>query len=216
MSAPWRRWLAGAAALAGALAAVAGSPYRRAIDVDALARDVAHQDDHVSAVQLATWIRARRPGLRIVDLRSAAEFAAFHIPGAEHVPLERLVATSFAAGDTVVLYSEAGVHGGQAWVLLRALGHRDVYFLRDGLYEWLEDVMSPTLTADATPEARAAFAPIAELSRWFGGRPRTLAAATGARIGDPRGADATDERADTARAHAAHADGPSVPRRRTC
>jgi rhodanese-related sulfurtransferase len=183
--------LAGTAALAGALAPFAGSPYHRpargvdrsprlasggsgSIDVAELARVVADQEDHVSAVELASWIRARRPGLRVIDVRSASEFRAFHIPGAEHIPLEALPHARFAAGDTVVLYSEVGVHGAQAWVFLRALGHRQVFFLREGLHEWLDDVMSPTLAADAPPEAQAAFAAVAELSRWFGGTPRRL------------------------------------------
>ena len=144
------------------------------IDVAELARVVADQEDHVSAVELASWIRARRPGLRVIDVRSASEFRAFHLPGAEHVPLEALAHARFAADDTVVLYSEVGVHGAQAWVFLRALGHRRVFFLRDGLHEWLDDVMSPTLAADASPEARAEFAAVAELSRWFGGTPRRL------------------------------------------
>jgi rhodanese-related sulfurtransferase len=199
----WRRWLAGAATLAGALAPFAGSPYRRAvgltaadaargstarerlappagtratIDVAELARAVAEQEDHVSAVELAAWLRARRPGLRVIDVRTASEFAAYHIPGAEHVPLEQLATTPFAAGETVVLYSELGVHGGQAWVFLRALGHRRVVFLRNGLHEWLDDVMSPTIAADAPPAAQAAFDRVAELSRWFGGTPRRIAA----------------------------------------
>lgn len=206
MTRRWRRYLAGAAALAGALAPLAGSPYRRAgsdsaapprqlaavdarlahrpvlgsIDVAALVREVAGQDDHVSAVELARWIRDRRPGLRVVDVRTASEFAAFHIPTAEHVALEGLADARFGPDDTVVLYSEAGVHGGQAWVLLRALGHRRVYFLRGGLHEWLDDVMSPTLAADATPEAQAAFEPVAELSRAFGGTPRRLTATAAA------------------------------------
>jgi rhodanese-related sulfurtransferase len=182
----WRRWLAGAAALAGALAPLVGSPYRRAaagavpgamsgsIDVAELARVVADQEDHVSAVQLATWIRERRPRLRVIDVRSVPEFHAFHIPGAEHVPLEALATARFAADETIVLYSEAGAHGAQAWVFLRALGYRRVLFLRSGLHEWLDDVMSPTLAADAPPEAQAAFAQVAELSRWFGGTPRRL------------------------------------------
>jgi rhodanese-related sulfurtransferase len=178
----WRRWLAGSAALAGALAPFAGGPDRRpapapvpgAIDVAELARVVADQEDHISAVELATWIRAGRPGLRILDVRSADEFRAFHIPGAEHLALEELAHARFTADETIVLYSELGVHGGQAWVFLRALGHRRVRFLRGGLHEWLDDVMSPTLAADAPAEARAAFARVAELSRWFGGTPRTL------------------------------------------
>lgn len=145
----------------------------------------------MSAIQLAAWIRARRPHLRVIDVRTATEFHAFHIPGAEHVPLDRLAATAFAEGDTIVLYSEAGVHGAQAWVFLRALGHRRVYFLRNGLHEWLDDVMSPTIAADAPPVAQAAFARVAELSRWFGGSPRI----TGG------GVDVPDDAAAVARRH---------------
>jgi rhodanese-related sulfurtransferase len=181
----WRRWLAGSAAVAGALAPLAGSPYRRvveprtaasargAIDVAELARLVADQDDHVSAVELAAWIRAGKPRLRVVDVRSPSEFHAYHIPGAENVPIESLAAVPIPSNDTVVLYSEIGVHGAQAWVFLRALGHRRVFFLRNGLHEWLDDVMSPTIAEDAPAEAQAAFARVAELSRWFGGMPRT-------------------------------------------
>jgi len=186
----WRGWLAGAAALAGALAPVAGSPYRRAvrsIDVAELARIVADHEDHVSAIELAGWLRAGRPRLRVIDVRSAAEFAAYHIPGAEHVALDRLAATPFAADDTLVLYSELGVHAGQAWVFLRALGHHRVVFLRNGLHEWLDDVMSPTIAAGAPADDQAAFDRVAELSRWFGGTPRRLAgpATTTSAAGSP-------------------------------
>jgi rhodanese-related sulfurtransferase len=171
----WRRWLAGAAALAGALAAGVGKGQEQgSIDVAELARIVADQQDHVPAVELACWIRARRPGLRVIDVRSAAEFRIFHIPGAEHVALEALAGTRFAPDETVVLYSEAGIHGAQAWVFLRALGHRRVFFLRGGLREWLDDVMNPAIAADAPPDARAAFGELAELSRWFGGTPRSI------------------------------------------
>jgi rhodanese-related sulfurtransferase len=187
----WRRWLAGAATLAGALAPFAGSPYRgarsagaAAIDVAALARAVAAEEDHVSAVELAAWLRERRPGLRVVDVRTASEFAAYHIPGAEHVPLEQLASARFAADETIVLYSEVGVHGGQAWVFLRALGHHHVAFLRDGLHEWLDDVMSPTIAADAPAAAQAEFDRVAELSRWFGGTPRRLAAPAAGVVSD--------------------------------
>jgi rhodanese-related sulfurtransferase len=147
------------------------------IDVVRLVQAVTAQEDHVSAVELATWIRGRRAGLRVIDVRSAPEFAAFHVPGAEHVPLEDLATASFGPDETVVLYSETGVHGAQAWVFLRALGHRRVLFLRNGLHEWLDDVMSPTLAAGAPAELQAAFERVAELSRSFGGTPRRLTGA---------------------------------------
>jgi rhodanese-related sulfurtransferase len=162
--------------LAGALAPLVGSPFRgrrASVDVDQLAGLVDREEDHVAALELAAWIRARRPGLRILDVRSRAEYDAYHVPGAEHVPLAALPRTSFAPGDTIVVYSEAGVHGAQAWVFLRALGHHRVYFLRRGILEWLDEVMSPAPPPGAS-DAEAAR--IVELSRSFGGVPRPPAA----------------------------------------
>ena len=58
-------------------------------------------------------------------------------------------------------------------MFLKALGHTNVFFLRGGVYEWLGDVLSPGLPADATDSEREAFAKASELSRYFGGQPRT-------------------------------------------
>ena len=159
-----------ALALAG-LAPFVGSPYaaRHAmIDVPSLARTVAREEDHVTALELAQWIKDRRPGLRVVDVRSAEEYATYHVPRAEHLSLDSLVSAPFRRDETIVLYSEGGAHAAQAWVFLRALGYQKVFFLRGGLYEWLDQVMNPTL-ADTTPAARAAFAHAGVLSRYFGG-----------------------------------------------
>ena len=174
-----RRWftrgLAIAALTLGLLAPFAGSPYRAnhaAIDVAALARTVAREEDHVTALELAQWIKDRRSGLHVLDVRSAQEFDRYHLPRAERLALDSVAAVSFHADDTLVLYSEGGAHAAQAWVFLRALGYRNVYFLRGGLYEWLEQVMNPTL-ADTTAAGRDAFARAATLSRYFGGVPRS-------------------------------------------
>jgi rhodanese-related sulfurtransferase len=170
-----RRVLAFTAAALALLAAVAGSPYsanRGTIDVAVLARTIAREEEHVTALELAQWIRDRQPGLRVIDVRSASEFDAYHVPTAERVPLEEVVSTPFRGDETIVLYSEGGAHAAQAWVFLRALGHRRVFFLRGGLYEWLDDVINPTLPANATAERRSQFERAATLSRYFGGQPR--------------------------------------------
>lgn len=156
-----RRTLAIVAAAAGVLAAVSGSPYRAeraTVDVAHLAKAVAAEEDHVTALELAQWIRDRKAGLRIVDLRTAQSFAEYHLPRSERVPLEALLATPTRDADTLVLISDGGAHAAQAWVFLRALGHRRVYFLRGGIGEWLDDVMSPAQPSD--------------LTRYFGGMPR--------------------------------------------
>jgi rhodanese-related sulfurtransferase len=171
----------GVALVLGLAAAFAGTPDRTKnarVDVESLARAVEHEDDHVTAIELAEWIRERRPGLRVVDIRSSDEFDALHIPTAERIPLSDLSKTPFRRDETIVLYSEGGAHAGQGWVFLRALGYTQVYFLRGGLREWLDDVMSPVIAPTATDSARKAFERVSDLSRYFGGSPR-VGASTG-------------------------------------
>ena len=170
-----RRTFALTALTLGAAAPFAGSPFKSRegrIDVDALARLVGRGDDHIDAIELAGWIKERRPSLRVFDLRSQEQFDEAHIPTAERVPLEGLASVPLRPDETVVLYSEGGAHAGQAWVFLRALGHERVVFLRSGVYEWVEQVLNPTLATDATDAERRAFERASALSAYFGGSPK--------------------------------------------
>ena len=156
------RLIAGAGAVALAvIAAFVGSPDPRGgsdASMRALASEIEHETDHVTALELAQWIRQRKAGLRVLDVRTDSEFDAYHIPTAERVPLSSLAATRFESNETLVLYSEGGAHAAQGWVLLRTAGHRNVYFLRGGILDWLDDVMNPATTS--------------ELTRYFGATPR--------------------------------------------
>ncbi|MEA2239952.1 MAG: hypothetical protein QOC81_4676 [Thermoanaerobaculia bacterium] len=205
-----RKLLAWPALLLGALAAFAGSPFRAnhaTVDVERLAAAVAHEEDHVTAIELAEWIRGRKPALRVVDLRTAAEFETYHVPRSERIALESLASTPFRSTDTIVLISGGGTHASQAWVLLQALGHRQVFFLRGGLQEWIDDVMNPTILASAPPRAMAEFKRVGEISRYFGGVPRIVDKL------EPRPAD-TNESVD--RSESSTSDAAAAIRRRGC
>lgn len=168
------RWvLAVAAAVLGAGALVAGdaTPRTAPADVARLASDVESERDHVSALQLAEWIKAQKPGLRVIDVRSQADYDEYHIPTAERVALSALSSLRVRPSDTVVLYSDGGAHAAQGWVFLQLAGVHSAYFLRGGLLDWLEDVMNPTLPADASDSAKAEYARATELSKYFGGEP---------------------------------------------
>lgn len=210
--APRIRALAAAAALCGALAVFAGSPYRATratVDVQRLASAVAHEEDHVTAIELAEWIRARKTGLRIIDLRTDPEFETYHVPRAENIALESLATAPLHASDTIVLISGGGAHAAQAWVLLQALGYKQVYFLRGGLQEWIDDVMNPTILASAPPAAMAEFKRVGEISRYFGGVPRIVDKI------EPRPANA-EGAAESNRSAASTSDAAAAIRRRGC
>lgn len=154
--------LAGWAVMLGLLAAVAGSPEPRSgtrASLAMLASEIEHERDHVTALELAQWIREKRPGLRVIDVRPDSEYQLYHVPTAQRLPLARLATTSFRASETLVLYSEGGGHAAQGWVLLRTAGVRNVYFLRGGILEWMDNVMNPAASSD--------------LTRYFGGVARS-------------------------------------------
>ena len=182
-----RRVLAGIALALGVLAVFVGSPQPResaqgttptskldTASVKTLARQVEREEDHVTAIELATWIRERRPGLRVIDLRPPERFEEYHVPRAENLSLDSLVSQRFAPEETVVLYSQGGAHAAQGWVLLRALGHSRVHFVSGGLDEWMASVINPVLPEKMSPDD----ARVAELSRYFGGVPRRGTTAT--------------------------------------
>jgi 3-mercaptopyruvate sulfurtransferase SseA len=57
-------------------------------------------------------------------------------------------------------------------VFLKAAGLRQVYFLRGGLGDWMDEVLNPTISPEASAQQKQAFEATAELSRYFGGQPR--------------------------------------------
>lgn len=179
------RALAGLALGAGLLAVAAGEPAparRAALSAGELTREAAgalaerieREEDHVTAPELAEWLRTRRPGLRVVDLRSPEEFAGGHLPGSENRSLRQLAEAEFAPAETVVLVSAGGGHAAQGWVLLAAQGMGDARALAGGYDAWLREVLYPELPRDADAAAQAAFVPVSERSRYFGGRPRIV------------------------------------------
>lgn len=138
------KFLAAFALVLGFAAAFAGTP--RSIDVDALAQQVANEEDHVTALELAQWIKDRKPGLRVINIgRDSAR-----LPLEERIPLETLTKTQFTPDQTIVLISDGGAHAAQAWVFLRALGHRNVFFLRGGVAEWNAEVLNPPAPTEVT------------------------------------------------------------------
>lgn len=143
-----------------------------------LAVIVQREVDHVTARELADWIVAGRADHRVIDLRSAEEYAAYHIPGAEHVPVAALPDRSFGPTEKVVLYSDGGTHAAQAWFLMRARGARNTYILLGGLGSWRDEVLFPVLPAASSPLQQQRNEQLAHVARHFGGQPRDAAGAT--------------------------------------
>jgi rhodanese-related sulfurtransferase len=125
----------------------------------------------VTAVELARWVKDRRDGLRVVDLRGPSAEEGWRVPGS--LILARPSARDFVPGDRVVLVTDDGDRAGRVARELRASGI-DAHGLAGGASAWVEEILSPVVSSDASPEERRRFDEIAELCRYFGGLPRVL------------------------------------------
>jgi rhodanese-related sulfurtransferase len=75
------------------------------------------------------------PGARLIDVREPYEFDAGHIPGIEHVPMDRLGELEVAAGETIVFVCLSGARSGYAAMAFQRHGV-DAYSLDGGMLRW--------------------------------------------------------------------------------
>jgi rhodanese-related sulfurtransferase len=82
------------------------------------------------------------PGVLVVDVRTAEEYAAGHLPGARRVQLDEIGA-AIDAGEfpatpdaPLLVYCRAGSRSAQAAALLSERGFQRVYDLEGGITAW--------------------------------------------------------------------------------
>ena len=93
----------------------------------------------VPASMLATRLRDE-PFIRLLDVRTPAEFETAHIPGAYNVPLDTLgehgAEIRSVTDVPIVLVCQSGQRASKADDALRALGMRNLHLLDGGVNAW--------------------------------------------------------------------------------
>lgn len=162
------------ALLVSVVIALGGARGREAADASFL-RDIETGADHIGAEQLARELMAAPADLLLVDVRPAAEYAAWHLPFAVNLTVPELTGPVGGAllaqqPRLAVLYSNGPAHPGQAWVELRRQGHAHVRVLAGGLDQFAAEVLTPaSLRGPATEAQSKAEAPLLALRRAFFG-----------------------------------------------
>lgn len=132
----------------------------------------ARDDAAVAPLDLAARIRDREPGLVILDVRGEHFDPGLTVPGA--VPVEPGQAADWPMTDAahVVVYGIDDALSRSARTEANDAGRADALHLEGGLAGWVDDVLEPVLAVPITAQDSATNARIAELSRYYGGRPR--------------------------------------------
>ena len=132
----------------GFLALLAGQPSPRTTslpEIRRLAHLIETRLDHIEAGRLDSILASGGRGYQLIDVRDSSEYAAGHIPGASNMLLDSLVVAEFLPADTVILYSEAGIHAAQGMYLLWTRGHTAVLTLRGGMESWRDAFPADTV-----------------------------------------------------------------------
>ena len=103
----------------------------------------------VSTDAVAAMLIEKNPSLQLIDVRSASEYDAYHLPGAISVTVDNILSdenTALFDQDVVmnVLYSNGTSAAVEAWMLLRQKGFRSLYVMEGGMNHWAETIMNPT------------------------------------------------------------------------
>lgn len=140
------------------------------VDSKIIAELIESENDHFTVQELADSMIHKKQKLRLIDLRSPKEFSDYHIPNSENILIKDLLDTKFSKDETIILYSEGGIHAAQVWILLKEK-NLDVYSLKGGLDAWKNEILFPEIPEFPNPEDKQIVSKIKRVSLFFGGKP---------------------------------------------
>jgi 3-mercaptopyruvate sulfurtransferase SseA len=95
------------------------------------------QKTHIISVHKFKELKDGEPGIQLVDLRGANEFADGHLPDAVNMPVESLSITETyrffkSIESNSVLYADKTYQADKYWILFRQMGIENLYVLETG------------------------------------------------------------------------------------
>jgi rhodanese-related sulfurtransferase len=116
-------------------------------------------DDHsrfLTTDDITDRLVKKDPALMLIDVRPAAQFNAFSIPGAINIPVDSLLSASAQemlnqkAMDKV-LYSNSDVTSDQAWIVCKRTGLQRIYIMQGGVNKWFNTIVKAEMPAETAP-----------------------------------------------------------------
>lgn len=113
-------------------------------------------------VDSAGFKKVQSSDARVIDVRTAEEFAGGHIDGAENVPISDLAVASrtWDPAKPVALYCATGSRSAEAADFLRSAGFKTVYDLKGGLVAWNGSLAGGSTAAPVTTTPSATGRPV--------------------------------------------------------
>lgn len=120
------------------------------LDADQLLKELQLETYVISVDKMAEAIISKDPSYQLIDLRPAAEFDKYSLPGALNIPFDSLFEEKWLPYiDQIarknVFYGNGTMLASQAWVLTRQRGFKNNYILDGGLNHWFDTIINPKM-----------------------------------------------------------------------
>jgi rhodanese-related sulfurtransferase len=126
------------------------------IEPGQLMTEIMSQSRYLSTDEVARKIIEKDPAYIYVDVRDAAQFNSFSLPGSINVPLSQLLDSTNTMllnqkVKNVVFLSNGDITAEKAWLLCRRMGYEHLYVMQGGLNRWAETIMNPPAPLASAP-----------------------------------------------------------------
>ncbi|MEP1095463.1 MAG: rhodanese-like domain-containing protein [Cyclobacteriaceae bacterium] len=132
-------------------------------------KSVNQKPNYISVVSLADRVK-NREDMQIVDLRAKELFEEFHIPTAQHIPLDSFFKKISIPKGTLIFYSGDDLFSRQLWTRLPDSLKGRSYIVYGGIHDWYERLLYPELPAKTSTQDSAIFRSVHDLSLFYGGQ----------------------------------------------
>ncbi|MBN2175793.1 MAG: rhodanese-like domain-containing protein [Bacteroidales bacterium] len=129
---------------------------QKELDPEKLLMEINNSSRYLSTDLVAHRLIEKDPSILLVDVRPAAQYGEYALPGAINIPLEQVLLIDnegyLNRNDLeIVLYSNGDLWADQAWILCARRGYKNLYVLKGGLNHWFESIMQPKSPSPGSP-----------------------------------------------------------------
>ncbi len=119
------------------------------ISPDQLNKKIIQQTRYFTPEEVAKFIISEDPSLQLIDVRLPKLYNKFSLKGAMNIPLKNILNEDnllYLDQDVykTVFFSNGTSDADVAWILVTRLGYENVYVMKGGLNQWVENILQPS------------------------------------------------------------------------
>ena len=119
------------------------------ISPEQLNKKIIQQTRYFTPEEVAKFIISEDPSLQLIDVRQPSLYNKFSLKGAMNIPIADILNEDnllYLDQDVykTVLFSNGTSDADAAWILVTRLGYENVYVMKGGLNQWVENILQPS------------------------------------------------------------------------